>query len=107
MRRTGIRRTAEDARFSLMIRERDQWTCMRCRKQHAEKSQGLHCAHHFTRRTRATRFDPDNAMALCYGCYQFVDSHAAEKEALWRERIGDEAYDALRLRAHSASKHPE
>jgi hypothetical protein len=54
----------------------------------------------FTRRTQATRFDQDNALALCYGCHQFVDSHAKEKFELWISVIGDERFEALAARAH-------
>lgn len=98
----SIKVTAADRRFSLQIRERDGFRCMRCGSMPA--SQGLHCAHMFTRRTRATRFDADNALALCYGCHQFVDSHPLEKEVLWRSIIGDARFDALRRRAHRAGK---
>ena len=102
---SGIKRDKDDIAFSRMVRERDEWTCQRCGAQKAPNSgPALHSAHYYTRRTRATRLDPLNALALCYGCHQFVDSHAAEKETLWRLRIGDEAFDALTLRAHRAGK---
>ncbi len=97
---SGIKRTAEDARTSKLVRERDDWTCMRCGKQYPPNSRGLHAAHHFTRRTKVTRYDPDNLLSLCYGCHQFVDSHPTEKEALWRSRIGDERFEALAAKAH-------
>lgn len=97
---TSIRRTPADIRFSRSIRERDHWTCQRCGAVHLPNSRGLHCAHMFTRRTKATRTDPDNACALCYGCHQHLDSHPEEKERFWRERIGDEAFEALAARAH-------
>jgi len=96
----GIKRTAEDIKFSKMIRIRDKWTCQRCGAEKAPNSQGLHCAHGFTRRTKATRFEPSNALALCYGCHQFVDSHAAEKEALFRLRFGNDEYDRVAALAH-------
>ncbi len=102
--RGGIKRTAADIRFSKAIRERDGWSCQRCGKEHEHNSTGLHAAHCFTRRTQATRLDPVNALALCYGCHQFIDSHAVEKEALWRLRFGNDRYDALTLRAHKAGK---
>jgi hypothetical protein len=95
---SGIRRTQADVRFSLQIRERDAHKCKRCGSH--PHPMGLHCAHHFTRRTGATRFDPDNALALCYGCHQYLDSHPWEKEAFWRSEIGDERFDALAARAH-------
>jgi hypothetical protein len=97
---SGIRVSVADRRFSEQIRERDGWTCQRCGAMYPKKWRGLHCAHMFTRRTRATRFDPDNALALCYGCHQFVDSHAEEKRELWVQHIGDERFEALAARAH-------
>lgn len=98
---SGIRRDAADARFSRMIRERDNFTCQRCGKQHAENSMGLHAAHMFTRRIKATRLDPDNCCSLCFGCHQHLDSHPEEKMAFFRARLGDEKFDALQARAHA------
>jgi len=94
---SGIRRTQADVRFSLQIRERDGWKCKRCGSQ--PRPGGLHAAHMFTRRTGATRFDPDNVLALCYGDHQYLDSHSEEKESFWRSVIGDERFDALAARA--------
>jgi hypothetical protein len=96
---SGIRRDAADKRFSDQIRERDNWTCRRCGSTPVSH-QGLDCAHHFTRRTRATRFDPDNALALCTGCHFHLDGHPIEKEAFWRSVIGNERFEALAARAH-------
>ena len=97
---SGIKRTAADARFSLAIRERDDWTCQRCGKEFSPPTRGLHCAHYFTRRTQATRLDPDNALALCYGCHQFVDSHSDAKAELWQDHIGVERFEVLAAAAH-------
>lgn len=96
---SGIKRTAEDRRLSRAVRERAGWRCERCGAQHSPSSTGLHAAHMFTRRTKATRLDPDNLAALCYGCHQYLDSHPGEKEAWWRKRLGDERFEALRTRA--------
>lgn len=97
---SGIKRTRADAKFSDAIRERDGWTCMRCWKSYTPPTRALHCAHYFTRRTQATRLDPDNALALCYGCHQFVDSHKAEKDALWLSFLGAERFEALEAKGH-------
>lgn len=95
----GIRRSKADAEFSLQIRQRDGWTCQRCGARHRENSRGLHCAHMFTRRTKATRHDPDNAVALCYGCHSYVDANPWEKAILFRQILGDDAFDELAARA--------
>ncbi len=97
----GIRRDARDARFSKAVRQRDRFTCQRCGTVHAENSSGLHAMHMFSRRIQATRFDMENAAAGCYGCHQYLDSHPNEKQAFFRQRLGDEAFDALSARAHA------
>lgn len=97
---SGIKRTPEDDDFSVLIRGRDEWTCQRCGRVYVPPTRALHCAHYFTRRTQATRLYPDNALALCYGCHQFVDSHKAEKDALWLSKLGPERYEALEALGH-------
>lgn len=44
--------------------------CQRCLK-----SSVLHCCHIFGRRHYSTRFDPNNAIVLCYACHKWFDSH--------------------------------
>jgi hypothetical protein len=97
---SGIKITADDRVFSLQIRNRDNWTCRRCHAIYAAPTNALQCAHHFTRKIKVTRVDPDNAMALCTGCHFHLDMHPWEKEAFWRSEIGDERFDALAARAH-------
>jgi len=95
-----IKITPDDKRFSLQIRERANWHCQKCGTRYFPPTNALQCAHHYTRRIRATRVDPDNALALCTGCHTYLDSHPEEKEAFWRSVIGDERFDALAARAH-------
>lgn len=109
--RGGIKRTAADIKFSKMIRERDHWTCQRCLKQYEPGAQGLHCAHNFSRRCGrctsknpqphvCTRLDPSNALALDFGCHQYIDSHSDAKEKLFRLRFGNAEYDRVAAIAH-------
>lgn len=100
----GIKRTKEDAAFSLLVRERDNWTCQRCDKRFVPPTRALHAAHCFGRRKESTRHDPENAVAACYGCHQYLDEHPNEKYELFRLRLGDEAFDALRLRSQKPKK---
>jgi hypothetical protein len=45
--------------------------------------------------------DPDNLLALCRGCHQFIDSDdTGAKERLWRMRIGNTRYDRIAALAH-------
>ncbi len=77
-----IKRLAADSWFSRCVREAAKWKCQRCGAQHDPGSQGLHCAHFMTRGKWATRFDPLNVAALCYGCHSFIDSRPYEKAQL-------------------------
>ena len=95
-----MKRDAKDAKFSKMIRERDGYRCQRCKMQHVPNSQGLHSAHMFSRGKLRTRFDPENACALCYGCHRYLDQHPDEKRMFFRLRLGDEAFEALERRSN-------
>jgi 5-methylcytosine-specific restriction endonuclease McrA len=95
-----MKRDAKDARFSRMIRERDLFTCQRCGAVHPENSRGLHCAHMFGRGKLRTRFDPENAAALCYGCHRWLDTHPDLKREFFRERLGEDVFAALELRSN-------
>ncbi len=93
-----------DKYFSLWIRSRANWTCERCGKYYAPPTSALHCSHFIGRGKENVRFDPENASAHCYGCHQYFTSHPAEHVAWKLERIGQEAYDALRLKSNMYCK---
>lgn len=93
-----------DKAFSLYIRTRDNWTCQRCYKQYAPPTQALHCSHFQGRGKEATRFDPENADALCYGCHQYFTSHPAEHYQWQVYKKGQQAIDLLVLRSNGYKK---
>ena len=100
-----MKRTPEDAAFSDMIRERDNWTCQRCgRVYEPHPGPALSSAHCFGRGKPGTRLDPLNAAALCYGCHRWLDTHPDLKHGWFRARLGDEAYEALRLRSNQRTR---
>lgn len=97
-----------DKAFSEYIRTRDQWTCQRCRK-HYDKDNpnhrmALHCSHFQGRGKEATRFEPLNADALCYGCHQYFTSHPAEHYAWQVERKGQNVVDRIVLASNTYKK---
>lgn len=99
-----IRRTKADALFSQFIRNRDK-CCQRCMK-----TDGLQCAHIFSRRHWATRHDPANAIALCFTCHEYFTGNPLEFARWCDQEFGREAMDKLFLRAHAIgkkSKHDE
>jgi 5-methylcytosine-specific restriction endonuclease McrA len=95
-----VKRDARDREFSRMIRERDWYTCQRCGAMHKTNSQGLHCAHMFSRGKLGTRWDPENAVALCYGCHRYLDTHPDLKREFFLARLGVERFEALELRSN-------
>lgn len=82
-----------DRLFSKMIRARDG-RCRMCRSEY-----NLDCAHIFSRGYFAVRWEPENAVALCSGHHKEYTHKPLEWEDWVREWMGNEAYDALRLRA--------
>ena len=93
-----------DKIFSLYIRTRDGWRCKRCKTQYMPPTSALQCSHFQGRGKEATRFDEENADALCYGCHQYFTSHPAE-HYLWQvEQKGQDVVDALVLRSNQYQK---
>lgn len=93
-----------DKAFSLYIRTRDKWTCQRCNKSYTPPTMALHCSHFQGRGKEATRFDPLNADALCYGCHQYFTSHPAEHLAWQVQRKGQAVVDEIVLRSNTYKK---
>lgn len=94
-----MKRDPADAAFSDYIRTRDNWTCQRCGKQYTPPTSALHCSHFMGRGKENTRFDPENADALCYGCHQHFTSHPALHMEWQIQRKGQAAVDAIILRS--------
>ena len=100
-----MKRDSLDRLFSQYIRLRAKHTCQRCGKVYPSKSQGLHCAHIFSRGKLSVRYDPSNALALCYGCHRYSDQN---KETvlypLYISKYGQQPFELLRLRANTPKK---
>lgn len=95
-----------DKLFSNYVRTRDNWTCQRCRRKFEPGSQGLHCSHFWGRGRENTRFDPDNADALCFGCHQLW-GHGDGREEYIRfktQQLTEEGYKKLKIRAFQYRK---
>ncbi len=99
-----------DTIFSNYIRERDNWTCQRCGKQYDKSStsdrQGLHCSHYWGRGHEGTRFDPDNCIALCYGCHRLWGHGDLRDDykAYMETRLGKQGFKNLEIRARTPCK---
>ena len=91
----SIKRNRFDIVFSDYIRYRDKWTCQRCNKKYPVKTRGLQCSHFYGRRSYATRFEPANAMALCYRCHIHVAEYPMEHVDLWESKFSKEETDRI------------
>ena len=101
-----MKRSKWDKVFSDAVRTRDKCSCQRCNKYYPSgKRQGLHCSHFYGRAKYSTRFDFDNAEALCYGCHQYLGSNPEEHRKHKMIKIGKSTFQKLTLRSNNrASK---
>lgn len=90
--KTALKKKA-DTLFSLYIRARDGM-CQRC-----GSSDRLQCAHGFSRRYLGTRWDEENAWALCAGCHVYWTHRPLEWDETMLLWLGVDRYAALRKRA--------
>jgi len=99
-----IKRWSADIAFSLCVRKRANFSCQRCGAGHAHNSQGLHCAHLFSRGNWSTRFDPRNAFSLDYGCHAWFGKNPLEFQEWASERLGGEVVEELRILSKTPAK---
>lgn len=102
----GIKIDAADRAFSLYIRYRDHWRCVRCGRQHPEKAGTLGNSHFWSRRHEITRFDPENCDAICNApCHQRWGGDDRPEYVAWKKKqLGQKAYDLLEIRHHMYKK---
>ncbi len=91
-----------DDEFSLFIRERDGWKCVRCGKEHEVGSGHLTDSHFWGRAHKGTRYDPLNNDAVCWmPCHKYY--WEKEKQGAYRDfklkQLGKKEYVAMERRA--------
>lgn len=97
-----------DTIFSNLIRERDNWTCVRCKKKYTPPTNALQCSHFWGRANKATRFDPLNCDALCYGCHaRWEGNKQGEYRDFKLKQLGKKKYNELEKKARSIVKFGE
>jgi hypothetical protein len=90
----NIRLDKKDKVFSLLIRLRARFNCERCGR-YFPKGHGLQCAHIHSRRHQATRYDPMNAIALCFTDHQYFGENPLAFAAWVKTKLGDYWYEEL------------
>lgn len=93
-----------DSLFSIYIRNRDNWRCQRCFRQHEEGSRGLQNSHFWGRAHESTRFDPENCDSICHGCHSWFHANPQAYSEWKKQKIGARAFKLLEIRARSYKK---
>jgi 5-methylcytosine-specific restriction endonuclease McrA len=99
-----MKRSKEDIVFSKLIRARAGYRCEWCGTQHESNSQGLHASHHYGRRHANTRWDTDNAAALCYKCHQKYGEDPVVGAEWLKRYLGEDEVNSLRVKAYQVKK---
>ncbi len=91
-----------DDEFSLWIRNRDNWKCVRCGKQFEVGEGGLTDSHFWGRGHKGTRYDPLNNDAICwFPCHAF--HWEKEKQGEYRDfklkQLGKKRYQQMEAKA--------
>lgn len=92
--------------FSRYIRKRAMQRvggCERC-KTPKRSYKELQAAHLHSCRKHTTRWDIRNAVGLCGGCHQYLDSNKEAKIAFEIECLGEEEYERLYVLAEMTTK---
>ena len=97
-----------DKTFSQFIRLRDK-RCMRCGSRVEFNGAGMpishQCSHYFGRGREGTRFDPENADCLCWGCHQIWGSEEKEEYRNFKiKQLGLNGFKILQMRANTFHK---
>jgi len=92
-----------DKLFSEYIRLRDNFQCQKCGRFFPE-GKGLQCSHYWSRSHENTRFDGENAIAVCAGCHLFFHGNPGDYYQFMINRLGKEKYDKLQLRSNAFKK---
>jgi len=99
-----IKIKAADKWFSLCIRERACWKCERCGTYYPEdRRMGIHCSHFHGRGKWATRHDPDNCEALCYGCHSYMEQHPDIHRSRELKRLGEGLYEIVKTKSQDTT----
>lgn len=93
-----------DKYFSLIIRSKANWTCELCFTEYEPPTTALHCSHFWGRGNKGTRWDEENAAALCFHCHQVFTANPELHRAFFLKRLGEKKYEALGRRARTPTK---
>jgi len=100
-----VRLRKTDRLYTRYIRERDDYTCQKCRRKYSpDACRNLVVSHFWGRGRENTRFDDENCIALCHlPCHQYWGHGEGrpEYQTFMEDKLGHTGYDLLMVRAHT------
>jgi hypothetical protein len=93
----------DDILYSKYIRKKARYICERCKRRYPDGN-GLQASHYWGRRRESTRFNDFNVSCLCVGCHRILGENPHLHREFQIERIGQEEYDRLMIRANLPTK---
>ena len=91
-----------DKLFSQYMRLKSKGICERCGQYKGYTH--LQVSHFHGRRKRNTRWDEENCCVLCMGCHMYLHANPSEHVKFFQERLGQQAFDKLNIRAQFRHK---
>ncbi len=98
-----VRIRRSDTLFSLYLRKKRGYICEYCGR-YFPNGHGLEVSHFHKRRKETVRFDEENCDILCKRDHQYFESHNTEYEVWKLERLGEQRFNLLMLRANKSGK---
>ena len=91
-----------DTLWTRYKRIRENYTCQWCGRPYPpDNCRNLGVMHYHGRGHENVRFDEENTLLGCnIPCHRYLDQHKGEFKEFMIERLGQERYDLLDLRAH-------
>lgn len=97
-----------DKVFSEYIRKRAVFNTLGCEFCGSQRAwDRLQCSHFHGRRSRMTRYDPENACGLCFTCHIFLGEHPNIHSEFFKKRLGSDGFEQLNIRANQICKMTE
>jgi len=100
-----IKLDKNDRLFSEYIRKRAilrRGGCEYCGQRTIWKE--LQCSHFIGRRKRATRYDPSNAIGICFSCHLYLGEHPYEHTKFFEKLLGSEKLEELIRKGNTPTK---
>lgn len=94
-----------DTVFSKFIRIKHR-KCMMCGRRGSGDQEifGLQASHYFSRAKWSVRYDEENVDVLCVSCHQKVHKDKPMYDEWKAQRLGEDSFSLLTLRAHTRSE---